>query len=248
MIQDVVAPAGAPAPRRKGSVGRMAVRGAGELMITFGLILLLLVVYQLFYTNLEANRAQNGLKNDLRSEWMQPVSKGNPIKGDAIGIVYIERLGKNWEKPLVEGVDLDSLSKGVGHFPASVLPGKVGNFSIAAHRATHGEPFANLDRIQPKDTVVVETRNRWFVYTIIKMPGAPAEHPAWKLVDPSNGSVVLPVPEMPEATPTEKRITLVTCNPRWGSSTRLIVYGKLTATYQKPGALPPELAYTAGKA
>ena len=80
------------------------------------------------------------------------------------------------------------------------------------------------------------------------MPGAPAEHPAWKLVDPGYGQVVLPVPEKPGAVPTEKLLTMVTCNPRWGSTTRLIVYGQLTQTYKKPGPLPAELSYRAGKA
>lgn len=240
-------PAGSPAPKRKGSAGRIAVRSFGELMITFGLILLLLVVYQLYYTNLEANRAQDSIKDDIRDAWTEPA--GRNIKGNAIGIVYIERLGKKWEKPLVSGVDLDALSRGVGHFPDSADPGKVGNFAIAAHRATHGEPFAELDGIRVGDNVVVETRDRWFVYTIDEMPGANRENPAWKLVDPSYGEVVLPVAEEPGVEPTEKKITLVTCNPRWGSSTRLIVYGTLTKTYKKPmDTLPPELAYTAKKA
>ena len=60
--------------------------------------------------------------------------------------------------------------------------------------------------------------------------------------------VVLPVPEQPGVKPKQKLITLVTCNPRWGSSTRLIVYGHLTKAYPKPGPLPAELAYTAKKA
>lgn len=238
------APPQGPAPRRGASPVRVAVRTLGELMITFGMIMLLLVVYQLYWTNLEAERRADGISDDLRSSWVD----GRPIKNGAIGIMYIERLGKKWQKPIVEGVDLDQLAKGVGHFPKSAQPGVVGNFAVAAHRATHGEPFAYLDRIEPGDRVVIETKTNWFVYVVDAQKNPNPDHPAWKLVDPSYGEVVLPVPEQPGVKPKQKLITLVTCNPRWGSSTRLIVYGHLTKAYPKPGPLPAELAYTAKKA
>ena len=238
------APPQGPAPRRGASPVRVAVRTLGELMITFGMIMLLLVVYQLYWTNFEANRAQDGIKADLRSSWVD----GKPIKNGAIGIMYIERLGKKWEKPLVEGVDLEQLAKGIGHFPKTAQPGRVGNFAVAGHRATQGEPFAYLDRIQPGDRVIVETKSNWFVYVIDPQKNPNPKNPAWKLVDPSYGEVVLPVPEQPGVKPTKKLITLVTCNPRWGSTTRLIVYGTLTKAYPKPGPLPAELAYTQQRA
>jgi sortase A len=222
----------------------LLIRGTGEVLITIGVLALLMVIYQVFYTNFEANRRQDAIKGDLRDSWAQQVIAGAPAKGDAIGIIYIERLGRNWEKPLVEGVGLKQLARGVGHFPRSAQPGQVGNFAVAGHRATQGEPFAYLDRLRAGDRVVVETRTGWFVYTVDPQPGAKPGDPAYKLVDPSYGEVVLPVPEQPGVRPTERRITLVTCNPRWGSSTRLILYGTLTATYPKTGPLPPELAYT----
>lgn len=236
-----------PMPGRKQSPVRAVVRGLGELMITFGVIMLLLVLYQLVYTNFEANRAQDALKGDLRESWSAGADDGRgggkgkgeratPIPGSAIGIMYIPRLGEDWEKPIVEGVDLDSLARGVGHFPANAQPGEVGNFAVAAHRATHGEPFANLDGVVPGDQVIVETRDKYFVYETT------AEY---KLVSPNYGDVVFPVPEQPGVEPTEKLITLVTCNPRWGSSTRLIIYGEMVKSYnKKDGTLPRELAYT----
>ncbi len=239
-----MAEAPSPAPRRGASPFRVAIRSLGEIMITFGMIMLLLVVYQLYWTNIQAARAQDSAKDNLKSSWVD----GRPIKNGAFGIMYIERLGKKWEKPIVEGVDLDQLAKGVGHFPKTAMPGEVGNFAVAAHRATHGEPFAYLDRIQPGDKIIVETKTNWFVYVVDAQKNPSPDHPAWKLVDPNYGEVVLPVPEQPGVKPTKKLITLVTCNPRWGSSTRLIVFGHLVKAYPKPGLKPAELDYTTKKA
>jgi sortase A len=238
------APPQGPAPRRGASPFRVAVRSVGEVMITLGVILLLLVVYQLYWTNIQAGREAKGGINNLHDSWVD----GRPIKNGAFGIMYIQRLGKTWEKPLVEGVDLDQLAKGVGHFPKTAMPGEVGNFAVAAHRATHGEPFAYLDRIQPGDKVIVETKTNWFVYVVDTQKNPSPDHPAWKLVDPNYGEVVLPVPEQPGVKPTKKLITLVTCNPRWGSTTRLIVFGHLIKAYPKPGVKPAELDYNSKKA
>ena len=237
--------AGYPRPRRT-SPGRALVHVIGELMITVGVIMLLLVVYQLFWTNIESNRESQKIESKLREAWAQPTT-GAKIPGDAIGIMYIQRLGRTWEKPIVQGVDLDNLAKGVGHFIDTQAPGEVGNFAVAAHRATHGEPFAHLDSIQVGDRIVVETKTDYFTSVVDKMPGGTAAHPAWKLVDPNFGAVVLPVPEKPGAVPTKKEITLVTCNPRWGHTTRLIVYGHLTEDLKKSsGQKPASLSYFKG--
>lgn len=241
-----------PSRSRRSNLGRAFVHWLGEAMMTVGLVMLLLVVYQLYWTNLEANRKADALGDTLREQWSAPAAveravakakKPKAVPGDAIAIVYIKRLGQNWEKPIVEGVDLKNLARGVGHFLKTVGPGEIGNFSIAAHRATHGEPFVNLDKIEPGDKVIVETREKYFVYTIEEMPGG-RNGSAWKLVDPNYDAVVLPVPEQPGEMATEKRITLVTCHPRWGSSSRLIVYGLLSKEIRKTGDLPAELAYT----
>jgi sortase A len=222
----------------------------GELMITFGVVLMLLVVYQLWWTNIEADHKANQIDSALHQAWAQ----GSTIPSNAVGIMYIERLGKSWEKPIVQGVTLDDLAQGVGHFtgPDAAMPGQLGNFAVAGHRATHGQPFAYLNELQPGDTIVVETKTDWYVYTVDTMPGTSGK--AWKLVNPNDGAVLMPVPEDPASTKagfklTKSEITLVTCNPRWGSSTRMIVYGDLTKDYKKSGPnpqTPPELQYFQG--
>ncbi len=223
------------------SRGAAIVRGVGELLIALGVVILLFCVYQLFYTNLESNRAQAKIKNGLERDWTPPQHDpdAKPVpddfsgigEDDAFALMHIPRLGSDWEKPILEGVSLDDLARGLGHYPDSAMPGKVGNFAVAGHRATHGEPFRNLDRLEAGDVVIVETENSWYRYVIDRH----------QIVDPTNVGVVLPVPNEPEAEPTEKLITLTTCHPRWASTYRLIYWGHLESVMSKAAGTPNEL-------
>lgn len=222
---------------------RTGVRGLGELLITAGLVLLLFTAYQLVWTNFEAERAQGKVADQLREEWSKPPAKaptggGETVRkgpkpsdfGKGIAFLRIPRLGAKYSVPVVEGVGLDDLARGVGHYPDTVRAGKVGNFAVAGHRATHGEPFAYLDRMRPGDVVVAETRSRWYTYVVDRT----------RIVRPSDTWVIDPVPGERGAEPTERLITLTTCNPRWSSTERLIVFGHLEETRKKSEG-PPQV-------
>ena len=219
-------------------------RGLGELLITAGLVLLLFTAYQLVWTNFEAERAQGKVADELREQWSRPpttagggtstpaVKGPKPVDlGQGIAFLRIPRLGKNYAVPVVEGVGLDDLARGLGHYPDTVLPGKVGNFAVAGHRATHGEPFAYLDRMRPGDVVVAETRSRWYTYVVDRT----------RIVRPTDTWVIDPVPGKPGAEPTERLLTLTTCNPRWSSTERLIVFAHLEETRRKSDGPPTVL-------
>ena len=222
------------------SAARVAVRTLGELMITMGLVLLLFVAYQLVWTNVAADRNQARVSNSLRQEWSREggsQSPGGTIKlsksdfGKGFAFLHIPRLGRKYSVPVVQGVSLPDLSRGVGHYPTSALPGEVGNFAVAGHRATHGQPFAYLDQVKVGDSLVVETRTTWFTYVVDKT----------QIVPPSAVWVIEPVPGKPNVTPTRQLITLTTCNPRWASTARLIVFGHLTATQPTAAGRPAAL-------
>jgi sortase A len=202
--------------------------GFGELLITAGVLLLLFCIYQLFYSNVTADRAQHAVAGKLRERWSAPAvvraDEGRPAPGDAFALIRIPRLGSDWVKPVVQGVAPEELAKGVGHYPGSALPGQVGNFAVAGHRATHGEPFRDLNRVRAGDTVVVETRRAVYTYRVDSR----------EIVLPAAVEVVDPVPHRPGVRPTRRLITLTTCNPRWASYQRLIVYGHLVSTQAKP--------------
>jgi sortase A len=220
---------------------RTAVRGTGELLITAGLVVLLFVAYQLFWTNYEAHKAAASVSNDLRDSWDRPNPSGTggtairgPKKvdfGKGFAFLHIPRLGKNWTIPVVEGVDLPSLATGVGNSPKTAQPGLVGNDAGAGHRATNGEPFAYLDKMRKGDLVVAETRTNWFTYVIDRT----------KIVSPTSTWVLDPVPGKPHATPVQPLLTLTTCNPRWASYQRLIVFGHLEESRTKADGPPTVL-------
>ena len=129
-------------------------------------------------------------------------------------------------------MDLADLARGIGHYPQTQLPGEKGNFAVAAHRATNGEPFRDIDRLQVGDKVYVETQDHWYEYTLGRD----------EIVAPQATWVLDPVPGDAGATPTERLITLTTCNPRWGHTSRWVWWGDLTARYDKAaGEIPAEI-------
>jgi sortase A len=225
-----------------GGVGpvRMAVRVLADLLITAGLVVLLFLGYQLFYSNIDATRAQERVTAELQRRWAAPMPRKEaamptpvpaPALGEAFARVHIPRLGQDWARPIIEGVGPKDLAKGVGHYPNTALPGRVGNFALAGHRATHGEPLRDLDRLRKGDAVVVETRDTWYVYTV----------DVSRIVLPTQVDVVAPVPGRPGVRPTERLLTLSTCHPRWASYQRLIVHGHLTGTMPKSKGMPSVL-------
>ena len=214
----------------------------GEVLITLGVLVLLFVVYVLGWTNVRADQQAATLTGDLRQQWASelPANHGGGATvdpaaltvtgGQPFAIMAIPRLGKHWSVPVIQPkgsqISLDELAEGVVHYKQTALPGQVGNFAVAGHRATHGQPFADLDKVRPGDTVVVETADAVYTYVVDNDPDK-------TIVLPTAVWVLDPVPGHPGATPTQALVTLTTCNPRWNSSHRMIVFGHLVSTRVK---------------
>jgi sortase A len=216
-------------------------------MFTVGVILLLFVGYQLWWTNYSAAQAAAQASTTIQTQWAAQGTQSpteewpreatpaadQPEIGTPFGLVYIPRLReKVWGLPLIQGVGPDELARGIGHYVGTALPGEIGNFATAGHRATHGEPLRSIDQLKKGDTVIVETATHWFTYTLDE----------WKIVSPWDVWVIDPVPGEPDATPSEALITLTSCNPRWASTERYIWWGHLVETTSKSsGQRPAEL-------
>ena len=234
-----------PAPRRVvAHTGR--VRGAGSrrgrlgtwvgvLLIAAGAGLLAYVGWQFWGTNWVAKREHAEVTHTLQKQWEQG-SGSSPRKvpkGDASALVRIPKFGKSYVVPVLEGVTTEDLSRGLGHFTDTADPGRVGNYALAGHRVTHGEPLRKLPELRPEDEVIVETANAEFIYRIDTDPE--------DLVIPFTGTWVLdPLPQNPHSggpEPVQKRgqrlITLTTCSEVFHTDNRMIAFGHLVRTTKK---------------
>lgn len=169
--------------------------------------------------------------------------------GDAYALMWFERDGElvvtDDILATVEGVTLDDLSLGAGHYPDAEAPGQAGNVAFAGHRTTWGRPFHNLDLLEPGDEIhVVDRAGRHWVYDFLEL----------EVVDPTQVEVV-----EDDAVPgVSHLLTLTTCNPKYSAATRLVAFGELRgapaatvggdagstegATDGATGAVPDELA------
>jgi sortase A len=203
-------------------------------MITAGLVILLFVAYELWFTGFEAARAQA----KLRKEPLPPLPASGPghiAFGHALGVIFIPRLGASYHKVIVQGVSTADLQKGgPGHVPTTALPGQLGNSVLSGHRTTYGAPFNRLDEVRSGDAVVIETRTTWLVFREVRTV----------VVSPDASWVTLPVPGHPAATPTKSLLTLTTCHPKYSAAHRLVVFATLESQQPRSAGLPAALTAT----
>jgi sortase A len=208
---------------------RQAIRAAGEIFLTFGVIGLLFISYLIWGTALRADSAQRQLSNELNQEWRQA-----PLRGDAAGaspeqfdvatgqpfaFITIPAFGPHWRFTLIQGTALAQLDLSPGHVPGTQWPGQVGNFAVAGHRVTAGNPFWSLPSLHAGDLVDIQTRLNDYTYRVA----------AEQRVLPTDLGVLDPVPGHPGQRPTQRLITLITCDPAWTGTHRIIVTGVLVS-------------------
>ncbi|HET7405690.1 MAG TPA: class E sortase [Mycobacteriales bacterium] len=220
----------------RADTARAAARGLGEFLLTAGFVILLFVAYELWFTGFYTAQQQHDLRNQLQHEWALPVPRSGPgiqevALGQGVAILRIPRLGSDYVKVVVEGVNHDDLKKGPGHYPGTAMPGQIGNFVVSGHRTTYGAPFNRLDELQVNDAIVVETRTMWFTYHVTSK----------EVVLPTDIDVIAPVPDHPGQKPTKAYLTFTTCHPKYSASHRLIVHGILVDAKPKVDGLPVAL-------
>ena len=206
----------------------------GRTMITAGVLILLFVAYQLWGTGIREAQAQSRLDKELAQKLADaptitappstttpgtlppataPPLAEAPQAGDPIGRLEIGKIGLN--AVVVEGVGVDDLKDGPGHYPDTPMPGQKGNAAIAGHRTTYGAPFASVDELVPGDTIQVTTVQGRFTYAVI----AQEDGSGHLIVSPDQVEVLNDV--------NDNRITLTACHPKYSASQRIIVVGVL---------------------
>ncbi|NNJ02915.1 class E sortase [Streptomyces sp. PKU-MA01144] len=207
----------------KDSPAVIASRAFGELFITIGVLMLLFVTYQLWWTNILAGQQANAAANKIQDEWAKGRAPGAFEPGQGFAIMHIPKL--DVVVPIAEGIDKHRvLDRGmVGHYAEGRLKtampeDRQGNFAVAGHRNTHGEPFRYINRLTQGDPIVVETQDTYYTYEMRSILPQTA---------PSNIGVIAPVPAGSGFTGPGRYITLTTCTPEFTSTYRMIVWGKM---------------------
>ena len=217
----------------------------GRSCICAGVLTLLFVVYQLWGTGLREAQAQNRLENqfeemlggalatDTTAAPDDPATTTSttigpppppPEGGDAMAQLRIPKIGL--DKIVVEGVTLDDLKHGPGHYADTPFPGQQGNAAIAGHRTTYGAPFNRIDELAPGDEILVTTLQGAFRYEVSEQ----------QIVSPSQVEVLEDF--------ADNRLTLTACHPKYSASQRIVVVAKLVG----PAAPGPPPSTAAGPA
>ncbi|MEY9870859.1 sortase A [Streptacidiphilus sp. MAP12-33] len=225
-------------------MGRLVARTLVELCITVGALIVLLTCYLLFWTDIAANQAMAGELSRLQQQWDQqqadqpqvapspttsaavPTASPTPTPtayppGQAFAVLYIPRFGRDWKKPIVEGTGVTDLQQGIGHYTGTAEPGQPGNFALAGHRRTWGNPFNDFPLLRPGDRIYIDDGHFWYVYQLDRTPLRTL---------PTDVGVLDPVPPESGYTSPGSYLTLTTCDPAWGHSHRLIEWGHLVST------------------
>ncbi|MGI5171313.1 class E sortase [Spirillospora sp. CA-253888] len=130
-------------------------------------------------------------------------------------------------EPVREGVDDETLYRGIGHYPGTATPGQKGNAVYLGHRTEGHAPFADLDRLRTGDRIVIESMGETFTYRMTTK----------KIIPPTAQSVLAPVPFQPGRAARKSTVTLITCHPKGSNAQRLIIMGDLaeSASAPRPG-------------
>lgn len=228
----------------------------GRVLLTSGILLLLFVAYQLWGTGIYTARQQSQLRSEftetLKEQGRRPTTTTAPsgtsptgttlapsptttapppelpANGEGIAQLFIPKIGLTGDRApvVVEGINVPDLRKGPGHYPTTPLPGEEGNASIAGHRTTYSAPFGDLDQLATGDEITVRTIEGTFRYKVNKAPF---------VVNPNEGSVLVPEPDPTRPGHNLATLTLTTCNPKYSAAERLIVQASLVLP---PGEVP----------
>lgn len=214
-------------PSRRRTPGR-GYRIAGWTMIALGAIVLEFAIYELVGTSLVTKNHQNSLRDQFEQIVDNPVVDPTPSaapshqappparKGPrAIAQLKIPRI--DVDIIVVEGVSLSRLSYGPGRYPSTAKIGRPGSTGIAGHRTGWGSPFLNLDKLRAGDDITIESAD-----------GVVHRYRVTKriIVGPESTWVLAGNPD----STSESQLTLTTCDPKFTSRNRMIVWADLIAS------------------
>ena len=233
---------------------RVTVLGVvGELLITAGVLVGLFLGWQIWLSNVitsnsQTHSAQEQSKKLFNQPQQQTVPSptnttdpanipilDKPADYQSFAVIFIPRLGQGWQRTIRQTVDvnkvLNSYDAGVGHYPSTQMPGEVGNFAVAGHDSGWGNTFINLSQLRVGDKIYIQTKLGWYTYVFRN----------FQYVQPSAVQVLAAVPGHPDSEPSDRIMTITTCNPPFHAAERLIAFS-VFAGYSPLNDVPAEIA------
>ncbi len=245
MTSDALRPRRKPRPRRRVSV----IGILGELLITAGVLVVLFLGWQVWWNDIVVGGQQATAAQELTEQWespavespdpaAEPADHGEPVvsavadHGQGFATIYVPRFGADWQRVVAEGTSMSDIlndpALGVGHYEGTQMPGEVGNFAVAAHRQTHGGSFNQINQLVVGDPIYVRTGDGWYTY----------RYRSTEYVLPSGVGVLDPVPQVENAAPGDRIITLTACNPLFSTAERIIAYGVMESWQPNSAGAP----------
>lgn len=221
--------------RRRFHRGRLA---AALVLGLSGLAVCGYLGWQYLGSNLLAEHRRGQVVEELVGAWAEGADAATTRFGTADAVIEIPRFGADYEVPVLEGTTNDVLAVGFGHFRGAAGPGQVGNYALAAHRVTHGEPLRDMPDLRIGDVVRVRTRTHTYVYRLTTGGD--------DLIVPMTATwVTTPLPRNPRGgveppqDPAGRLLTLTTCAELFHTDDREIAFGVLVRAIPVDGRRVP---------
>jgi sortase A len=190
-------------------------------MIAMGAIVAGFSVWQMVaQESLSANTQQQAAEVEPLITSAEAAVSGDLKVGEVFAKLYVPRFGKDYVRQIAEGTSVSKVlnTVGIGHYLGTAMPGEVGNFAIAGHRAGNGGPMRHIDKFTNGDLVYVETATTWFTYKYLEQ----------QVVDPTALEVIDPVPVgLTASTSSNKFLTMTTCTPIYVNTQRIAAWFEL---------------------
>ncbi|WP_395657386.1 class E sortase [Nocardioides sp.] len=205
------------------------------MLVVAGVAALGWIGWQYVGTNWVSARKHAAIVDRLERGWSDGEAEVHVDEGTAGAIVRIPRFGDDYAVPVLEGTSDDALAAGFGHLEGTAGPGEVGNYALAGHRVTHGEPLRDMPDLEVGDRVVVETATTTYTYELVTAGDA-------LTVPASSGWVLDPLPTNPDAGGVEppqgagqRLLTLTTCSELFHTDDRLVAFAELVSSSPRRG-------------
>ncbi len=144
----------------------------GAAVLTVSVLLLSFVVHVVLLSGAQHYRAQSLAYTELRGTLAKAEVPVGQLTNDeelvpaGTPLALVESSAIGLSEVVMEGTTAAVLRTGPGHRRDSVMPGQAGTAVILGRQTTYGGPFAQLNRFEPGDDIVITTGQGTHIYRV----------------------------------------------------------------------------------